>query len=245
MRMRQSVMVLVCSMLGMVGCASTTPIRYKVTALPTTPIPHGQRLLVAVFDDARPETERIRKPDFGQRDWDTSDKDFKPDVPRQLATALAEHLKRAGVVQEECLIEEVPADLATNGEAMQALAARGIDVVLMGRVMHFRGFQHGMMTSAVFFGLAGVLTEAITNPKYIGGHAAYSPLMLVDVERQRVLWQGDIEHQFDDKQTFYKGHVAYALEALKETNTKVARVVEDTLTGQQQTLTMHQGPPLE
>lgn len=242
MRMRQSVVVLVCSMLGMAGCASTTPIRYKMDARPLRPTPHAQRLLVAVFEDARPSMERVRKDDFGQQDFDTSDKDFKPEITRQITTALAEHLKRAHVVQTY-FVEDVPGDLATNPDAMNALAANGIEVALIGRLTHFRGFQHGMMPGAMLFGLAGFLVETVANPKYVGGHVAYSPLTVIDVKRQRVLWQGEVEHQFDDKQTFYKGHVTYALDALKEANAKVAQVVDDALTNRQRELTMNQNPP--
>jgi hypothetical protein len=229
--------------LMMAGCARTTPIRYKMDARPLRPTPHVQRLLVAVFEDARPSTERTQKAaDFGQRDLETSDKDFKPEVTRQIATALAEHLTQAQVAQT-CLVEDVPADLASHPEALNALAAKEIDVVLTGRLTHFRGFLHGMMPGAMLFGLAGVLVETVANPKYVGGHVAYSPLTVIDVKRQRILWQGEVGHQFDDKQTLYKGHVAYALDALKEANAKVAQIVDHALTSRQRELTMNQHPP--
>jgi len=105
---------------------------------------------------------------------------------------------------------------------MRVLAQEGVDIVMTAQLAHFTGFQSGTNPAGMMFGALGVLTEAIANKKSVKGQVEYRDLRIIDIKQQRVLWTGNIGHQFERQEVFYNGHVAYALEALKDANGKVA-----------------------
>ena len=149
----------------------------------------------------------------------TKDKDFKPGVDVQISQMLVKHLEHTQMFRK-VILRDVKNNLAEDYSQMDALVNEGIDIAVVGDLGHFSGTQSGAAGVAGMFGLVGMMTEAITNPKTVGGHVEYDNVKIIDLKNKFVLWEGDIEHTFEDRVTFYDGPVAYALRTLKEANNK-------------------------
>jgi curli biogenesis system outer membrane secretion channel CsgG len=211
----------------MYGCASS--VNYKLDSKLYKGTPTQKVLLVNVFKDVRPESEHQGEAGVLAGQINTGDKNFKPHVGGQVSQMLVKHLTSTGMFRK-VLLEEVPSDLDTNIEEMTKLSDRGVDLAITGQLKHFYGYQSGSAGAAgALFGAMGVLTEAIANPKTVRGGAEYTDVKIIDVKNQHVLWQGNIQHDFEQKITFYDGPVAYALKGLKETNDKFTHRLDQVL----------------
>ncbi|UCD15016.1 MAG: hypothetical protein JSV34_04645 [Candidatus Omnitrophota bacterium] len=209
------------------GCAST--IRYafnKGLYVSDKPLPY--KVVVDVFEDIRPSEERDGTMYKHGVSLYTRDRSFKADIDKQISQMLVEHLEKAKVFNE-VRVRDVNDNLEVDIEEMEKLEQEGIDFVITGNLEHFYGFQSGVSGVAYAFGALGVLTEAIVNPKRVGGNVEYSDIKIIDVAKKEVLWRGNVKHDFEKKDVFYDGPVAYVLRALKEVNNKFVCKIKDTL----------------
>jgi hypothetical protein len=191
----------------MSGCATAISYRLPASAaMRRTPLPY--RVIVGVFPDERPERERISP--VGTRgfrairaDRSTSDKQFKPDVPRQIAMALAVHLQQSKLVGT-AIVQDVEDGLEQQPDRLHALAQERVDLVITGRLAHFAGYRDR-------------------------GRVEYRDVKLIDVADHGVLWQGTISHAVERTGWFSGGSVAHVLEALREANQQLAETVRQVL----------------
>ena len=139
---------------------------------------------------------------------------------------LVKHLDKSKLFKKVEL-KDVSDGLLENSSMLDDLAKEGVNWVIMGDITHFYGFQSstGSENVAVLFGVIGVLTEAIANPKTVGGHITYS-IKVIDVNKKEVVWQGEVDYSFKEKDKFYDGPVCYALRALKAANNKLTEKLE-------------------
>lgn len=181
--------------------------------------PMNYAVIVDVFKDNRPSEERDGNFRKKEGYLSTGNKDFKPEVEKQISGMLVEHLKSARIFKH-IELKDVPDNLDLDIDTMQQLQQEGVDLAILGNLEHFYGYQSGSAGGAVMFGLVGVLTEAMINPKTVGANVEYSNVKIVDLKNKKILWQGDIEYNFEDRVTFYDSPVIYALRGLKKLNDK-------------------------
>lgn len=209
------------------GCATT--IKYPFTKdLYVSPKPLVCNTIVDTFEDVRPEEEHNGTLKFSNISscTFTSDKDFKSCVNVQISEMMVEHFKKAQLFTNVEL-KDVNNDVGQNITEIEKLRTEGFDLVIFGKIKHFYGFQTGTgsASTAALFGLAGILVEALANPKTVGGNVEYGDIRIFDLNTKQILWQGDIGHEFKEKDAFYNGPVAYALQALREANNKLTQKV--------------------
>jgi hypothetical protein len=151
-------------------------------------------------------------------------------VDAQISQMLVEHFNKAKLFEGIQLLN-VDNDLDTNNDEMEKLCTQGVDLVILGKLKHFYGYQsQGAMTAAsVMFGALGVLTEAIANPKTVGGVVEYSDVKVVDVKNKKVLWEGTVTHGFEEEDVFYDGPNVYALRALQKANNQFVQDLNNVL----------------
>ena len=217
------------------GCATTT-VRYtlKETPVQTAPLPY--HVVVGVFTDERPQEERVeQKPPKNtsprSEAFYTSDKNFKSNIPYQIATAMADHLRQTNLVQKVTV--NVDTDIDAKPEVLDQLAREGVDLVITGHLVHFTGYVSGFTPGGTVAermgGALGVLSETIAHPKTVGGLVEYQNLKIIDMTQGLAVWKGDVSHRFERQETWWKTPTHYALEALGEANAKMVEQLEQTL----------------
>lgn len=211
------------------GCA--TAIKYEHdSSLYRKDKPHNLTAVVDIFQDFRTQDEHDGTFSTTKDYCYTQDKNFSKDIGKQVSTALATHLKRSKVFKK-VEVKDLPDFKESDPAIYQTLAASGADIAIYGDLHHFYGYRSGKSsaTMASMFGLAGVLTEAFANKKVVGGRATIGDAKIVDVKNQKVLWQGDVDHDYDKKDTFYSEAPLYAISALKQTNDKFVRNIDEVI----------------
>jgi len=207
------------------GCAAS--IKYPVDKnVYKREVPLNYRTVVDIFKDTRPveESDGSLHKINGIEVTPTKNKDFKPSMDTQISLMLADHFNKANIFKIT-EVRDIDDNLDTNQQEMEKLKAEGIDLAILAKMKHFYGYQSFSAAAGIapLFGLAGVLTEAIANPKTVGGKVEYGDVKVIDLGKQGILWQGNIEHSFDEKDVFYDGQIIYCLRALKEANNKFAK----------------------
>lgn len=214
------IIIAILLVLSLSGCAAS--VRYAFDdKLYRRDEPMRYNVLVDVFEDMRPAVERSETSKKEGLIY-TNDKMFRGNVDVQISQMLVEHLRKARMFTAVELRD-------INSEDTAMLSKAGVDLVIDGDIRHFYGFQSGAAGAAVLFGLVGVLTEALVNPKTVGGNVEYGNVKVIDVASGTVLWEGNARHSFKDKDTFYDGPVAYALRALKEVNNELTQELKTAL----------------
>ncbi len=211
------------------GCA--TPVKYGINKdLYRDNKPSQHKVLVDVFNDKRPLSERELSVNQDNKFLWTIDKNFTPDVALQASQMLAEHLRATNLFQDVKL-EDIADNFIVDEKSTTLITQGGIDIVVVGDLSHFYGFQSqgAEMIAGVLFGAVGVLTDAMLNPRQVGGCVEYDNVKIIYLPQKRILWEGKIAYDFNEKDTFYDGPPVYALRAFKEANNrfseKVASVV--------------------
>lgn len=210
------------------GCA--IPIKYGYDkTLYHREAPHALTAVVDVAQDLRTQDEHDGTFSTTKDYMYTQDKIFKKEIGMQVSKALVEHLKKAKVFTK-VEVKDL-SDFKEDPSVYESLSATGADIAIFGDLHHFYGFRSGKSSSmtASMFGLVGVLTEAMANKKVVGGRAMIGDAKVVDIKNQKVLWQGDIDHDFEDKDTFYGEAPGYAIEALKKANDKFVQTIDEAL----------------
>ena len=217
------------------GCA-TTAVRYtlKETPVRTAPLPY--HVVVVVLTDDRPQEERVeqkppKNPSPRSETFYTSDKNFKPNIPYQIATAMADHLRQTNLVQKVTVNGDTGLD--AKPEVLDQLAREGADFVITGHLVHFSGsvsgFTPGGTVAERMGGGLGVLSETMAHPKTVGGRVEYQNLKIIDMTQGPAVWKGDVSHRFERQETWWKPPAHYALEALRAANAKMVKPLEQTL----------------
>lgn len=210
------------------GCAAQVKYQFDKDSF-VSPEPKKYAAAVDVFQDNRPEREKEGKL-YGKESYAVNnDKMFKKDIPRQVSQMLAEHLTKAKVF-DKVQVEEIPDGLELKTEEMAGLKNKGYDLAVMGKLNHFYGYysdQVSAATSAVLFGMVGMMVEAVSNPKTVGGKVEYGDVKIIDLAKGAVVWSGNVEHAFEKQEKFYDGPVGYVIKALKETNNKFSRQLSE------------------
>jgi|GEM_PF-4449680 len=228
------------------GCA--TSIKYKVDkAQYKNAKPLDYTLAVDIVEDVRPAAEHDGTFYNTHDYYTTQDKRFKPGVGKQISQTLVDHFKaaRAFTIIE---LRNVDNDLDKNPQEMELLRKEGVDLAVIGNLKHFYGFQSqspAEVLAGVMFGAIGALTEMIANPRTVGGKVEYADVKIIDLDKKKILWQGSIEHEFREKDTFYDGQKAYALRALKETNNKFVKKIREICEADQDQIAVAQITPAE
>lgn len=216
------------SMVAFSGCAAQVKYQFDKDSF-VSPESKKYAVAVDVFQDNRPEREKEGKL-YGKEGYAVNnDKMFKKDIPRQVSRMLAEHLTKAKVF-DKVQVEEVSDDLESKTDEMAGLKNKGYDLAVMGKLNHFYGYysdEVSATTSAVLFGVVGMMVEAISNPKTVGGKVEYGDVRIIDLARGVVVWSGNVEHAFEKQEKFYDGPVGYVLKALKETNDKFSHQLSE------------------
>jgi len=212
-------------------CGCATPIKYNLgKGIYEGENPTNYTLAVDVFQDLRPsgESDGTIVKDKGPTFVSTQDKNFTPDIDRQISGMLVEHLNKANIFKQVEL-RDVDNAIYSNSGLMSSLNAEGIDLVMLGNLSHFYGYMDmGASTiAAVAFGLVGALTEAIINHKTVGANVEYSDMKIIDLRNKQIIWEGNIGHEYEEKVVFYDSPVAYSLRGLREANNKFAEKLDD------------------
>ena len=205
------------------GCASSVSYKFDKD-MHKREKPLNYSAIVDVFEDTRPRTESAGYLDGKKDHAITSDNLFKPDIVRQVSDMLVKHLKEANVFKS-VEVQNVDNELEKNSVAMNQLRSKGFDLVIIANLGHFYGYQSSMTSSgvSVLFGVVGVLAESMANPKVVGAKVEYADVKIIDLNKQKVVWRGNFDHSFEERDTFYDGPVVYALRALKEVNNKFVK----------------------
>ncbi len=223
---KMSLLLLVASF-GFMGCA--TKIHYGLEkSLYQRP---EKTKLVAALDQIQDlRTEEEHDGTFSlTKGYDYSkDSAFKKDISAQVTDITAKHLRHANIFSAVEVQELVNFSVEDQAQ-VDALLAQGIDIVIQADLHHFYGYQSGAKSAAMssFFGLAGVMTEALVNKKLVGGRATLGDVKIFDLDSKSLLWQGDLDYEFEEKDTFYDGGPMYAIQALKKVNEKLAQQVSE------------------
>lgn len=211
------------------GCAAQ--IKYNFDKdLFVSQAPKDRSVVIDVFQDNRSEKEKIGEV-YGKSGYAVSeDKLFKKDVPLQISNMLAEHLTKAKVFNKAEVVD-VSNDLELKSAEMIELRTKGYGLAVVGKLNHFYGYYSDEVSAAMsaMFGLVGVLTEAMVNPKKVGGKVEYGDVKIIDLGNGAVVWSGNVEHSFENEVKFYDSTVAYVLKALKETNDKFSKQLSGTV----------------
>lgn len=211
------------------GCA--TLVKYPLDReTKVVEVPFDYKVAVDIFEDKRPVEERdgtLQKNTKNKMLY-TQDKNFKPDIETQITQMFVDHLDKAKLFTAVSL-RDISDDIAQNEQAMEALLQQGVDIAIVGKLNHFYGYMTNPESVAVLFGLVGVFTEMMANPKKVGAKVEYGDLTIVDLKGKKILWQGTINYDFSENDTFYDAPVTYALECLKKANTKLIFKLKDTL----------------
>jgi TonB family protein len=227
--------VAICLVILLSGCAAN--IKYAVDKKPEEkPVAHNYVVLIDIIDDERPPEEHTGKMTSDTDYMYTKDKNFKAGIDAQISQMLAEHLAKSRIVRT-VEVKNVDNDLDKNTAEMEALHNQGVDLVIIADLKHFYGYQNGAntaMMAGVLGGLVGAFTEMIVNPKNVGGNVEYCNIKIISLHNKEILWSGDINHKFQDKDVFYDGQVNYALQALKGANAKVIVKLDEVLDSYQE-----------
>lgn len=203
------------------GCAGA-PLKYsfKENIFKSEP-PLTHNIAIGLFEDIRPQEEHDASLRPKSLNAYTDDKILPSNVNREVCSLLAEHLKESKLANSS-EIKELSDDIDKNIGQMELLKKDGIDIIIIGKLKHFYGYQEALPDGICCFGALGVLVEASSNPKTVGGKVEYTSVKFIDVGKKRVLWEGNFEYSFEKEEKWYKGAPAYALVALKEINNKLA-----------------------
>ncbi len=212
----------------LVGCATTTAINYKLDNTVKGDKTISKNVVIDVFNDLRSDEEKAGLLTLGKEIAQTKDKDFKPDVNVQISQMITKHLEKSGLFNSVAL-EDIDDDIDQNVESMTKLTSEGKDIAIVGNINHFYGYQTKPNQLGGMFGLVGTFTEAFANEKKVGAKTEYVDVKVIDLNKQSVVWQGNIEYEFDEKDTFYDGQVIYSLRGLKEANKKLVEKLESIL----------------
>ncbi|MBF0523405.1 MAG: hypothetical protein HQL24_10180 [Candidatus Omnitrophica bacterium] len=187
-------------------------------------MPKNYIVVADVFADNRPGSEKEGKL-YGKDGYATSkDQMFKKDLPLQISQMFVDHLSKAKIFKKIDLLD-ISNDLDLKQEEMTSLKNKGYNLAIIGKINHFYGYQSDEAATAVapLFGLVGVLTEAMINPKTVGAKVEYGDVKIIDLDNQKIVWSGNAGHDFEQQVKLYDGPVIYVLRALKETNNKFSR----------------------
>lgn len=209
------------------GCATTVKYSFD-NSLYRRNAPLNYCVLVDNFEDGRPAIERDGTVYKGKDVSCTADKNFKPNVNTQISQMLVEHLNKAQLFNA-VQFKDVDDNLYQAPDEMDKLSKQGIDLVITGNINHFYGYMSNPAAVAYLFGLAGAFAEMAANPKTVGADVEYGNIKIIDVKNKKVLWEGDVKYNFEDKVTFYDSPVAYALRGLKSVNEKLVLTLESKL----------------
>ncbi len=188
----------------------------------------GRNVLIDIFDDQRPVGEREGTAEVPGMALYLKDEQFKPDIAIQVSELLAKHLEESGLF-ENVRVKDVSDSLEANLDQLNSLKAEGADLVITGTLKHFYGYLSGNAGPAVALGIVFVFAEAFVNPKDTGGKAEYENLKIFDTAKKEILWQGNIDHEHQVKETFYRGPMYHALWALREVNNELTQKLEEVL----------------
>ena len=139
-------------------------------------------VVIDVFQDNRSEREKEGKV-YGKDGYAiNNDSMFKKDIPSQISQMLAEHLIKAKVFSK-VEVMDVPDDLESRSDEMAKLKDKKYDLAVIGKLNHFYGYYSDEVSAgvSVMFGLVGVLTEAMMNPKTVGGKVEYGDVKIIIV----------------------------------------------------------------
>lgn len=202
------------------GCA--TLIKYpldKETSVVDVPLSY--KVAVDIFEDVRPAEERdgTLQKNTKNKILFTQDKNFKPDIEKQISQMLVDHLDKTKLFTSAKLMD-ISNDIAQSDQEMETLVQQDIDIAILGKINHFYGYMANPNSTAMLFGLVGVLAEMVANPKKVGAKVEYKDIKILDLKNKKILWEGKIEYDFEEEDTFYDAPATYALEGLKKANTK-------------------------
>lgn len=209
------------------GCAAQLTYGYDKT-LYKRPQKTSLSAVVRSIHDLRTEDEQ--KGTFSTTDGYlyTSDDLFKKDIGKQATAALVKHIEKANIFTA-VVSKQLENFSLENAAEIEKLVQEGFDILILGDLYHLYGYQSGTAGPAVLFGLTGVLLEAMANKKVVGGRASLGDVKIIDLRKKEVLWEGDVDHDFERKDTFYDGPPAYAIEALKQANDKLVKTIGETV----------------
>lgn len=220
--------MLFCMVFALGGCASAINYDMKKDMYVSQKF-QPYSVAVNVFRDQRPAEECNGKLSLDHKGFAyTKDSDFTPKISQQISMRFVEHLTKSKLFKQVAL-ENVPGDILKNKNEMETLAKKGFDLLVVGNLKHFYGYQSETMPVAYLFGLSGALLEAMMNPKKVGGLAGYSEVNVIDLRKQNVIWSGEICQEFSQKDVFYDTPSVYALQTLKQANNKFVKQLESVL----------------
>ena len=222
--------ILLFTITALTGCATAVQYGYDST-LYSKKAPHELQALIKPFQDLRTPDEHDGTFSATKDYFYTQDKIFKKDIGAQVTKAVKKHLEKAKVFKKVEIRELNGA--ADDPKILEELKDSGFDILISGDLHHFYGYQSGKISSrtASMFGLAGYLTEAMANKKIIGGRASLGDVKVIDVKAGKILWQGNIDYDYEKKITFYLDPQTYAIEALKMVDDKLVRQVDQAIEG--------------
>ena len=190
--------------------------------------PHAMTALVDEFQDLRTQDEHDGTFSATKDYLYTEDKQFNKNIGDQVTDTVVKHLRNAHLFNTVTK-KDIPNFADGDIEAMQNIAKQGYDILVMGDLHHFYGYRSGKNAAMMgaLFGLAGTLTEAVANKKTVGGRATLGDVKIVDLKNQKVLWQGNINYDFEKRDTFYSEPPGYAIEALKKVNEQLVQKIDE------------------
>ncbi len=216
------------SMVFLSGCAAQVKYKFDKDMF-VSPEPKHYAVVIDAFADNRPEREKEGK-FYGKDGYAViNDKMFKKDIPLQVSQMLAEHLTKAKVF-DSVKVVNVSDDLEVKPEEMTQLKDAGYSLVVIGKLNCFYGYYSDEVSasvSALLFGAVGAITEALMNPKTVGGKVEYGDVKIIDLVKGTVAWSGNVEHDFEKKEKFYDTPIGYVLKALKETNNNFSKQLSE------------------
>lgn len=199
---------------ALVGAGCTTHIRAAdppALARTATPV----RVAVVRLADARPAGEVAFEPKW--LEWWDATRDSRwddKDVPEAISRTLAQYLETAGlyaqVRYEPLRAEEI------GSEQLNTLAIAGYDLVLVGRLEHFRGTRRQDVARGLAAGAAGPIgsTANVVLGHHVDAEVAFRPVRALGTRDGREIWSGEAAGAVTDVAYFPGDAKSYAIEAL-------------------------------
>ena len=206
------------------GCG--VPIKYGFDkSLYRRAEPKNLKAVIDLFQDLRTEDEHDGTFSATKKYLYTKDKLFKKNIDQQVSDALIKHLQKAKMF-DEVVFQDFDDDLFESPGKISALKAQGFDVAIQGDLYHLYGYRSSSGVAS-FFGLAGLMIEALINHKVVGGRAAYGEVKFIDLNSGLGVWQGNFSYDYEDRVIFYGEPPSYAIKALKEINDQLTQKLDE------------------
>lgn len=187
---------------------------------------------VVRFSDARPAEEREHVHKYLKHFDYTHDELYDRAVAAAIARATAEQLAMAGVFQDCAYVDLDWPELKAQGLSAGTTPA-GVDFVLTAQVKHFVGWRELNVLRSLILLPAGIYGTAagVVLGNDAGAKVELAEVRLEDARTGEVVWEGECESHFEERQRMVDTAADNANSALREAVNGLAKRMYEGVAG--------------